>query len=152
LQGTSSLDIGAGAGNGLVAFSDLRLDVAGTNRQLTASATGLTGATSSVFVVSASGATHLVMITQPGATATAGVAFSPAPAVALADAFGNITTSDSSTPVTVVRAAGTAALQGVISATAMNGVATFSNISYNKAETITLAFNSGSLSGVTSSS
>src|SRR5207302_5988408 len=37
LQGTTTLDIGAGAGNGTVSFNDLRTDAAGANKQLTAS-------------------------------------------------------------------------------------------------------------------
>src|SRR5438046_10191259 len=40
LQGTTSQDIGTGAGNGTVTFTDLRLDAAGTNKQLTSSARG----------------------------------------------------------------------------------------------------------------
>src|SRR5262249_24643922 len=40
--------------------------------------------------------------------------------------------------------------QGVTSVTVLNGVATFSNLSYNKAETISIDFNGGSLVGVTS--
>src|SRR5207247_1582851 len=68
------------------------------------------------------------------------------------DAFGNQANSDSSTVVTATRNAGTAALQGTTSVTAVNGLATFANLSYNKAETITIGFTSGSLTGATSSS
>src|SRR5260370_1054767 len=49
LQGTASLDIGAAAGNGVVAFSNLRLDAAGNNKQLTARASGLSTGTSGFF-------------------------------------------------------------------------------------------------------
>src|SRR6185503_13632744 len=37
--------------NGVVSYSDLRIDSAGTNKQLTASASGLTSAVSSTFTV-----------------------------------------------------------------------------------------------------
>src|SRR6185436_13213719 len=51
LLGTTTLDIGTSAGNGLVTFSGVRIDSAGTDKQLTASASGLSGAVSSVFSV-----------------------------------------------------------------------------------------------------
>src|SRR5262249_6899008 len=52
LQGTSSLDIGTGAGNGTAAFSGLSVSTAGTGKQLSASvASGLTSAVSSAFDV-----------------------------------------------------------------------------------------------------
>src|SRR5262249_47198857 len=51
LLGTTTLDIGTGAGNGSVSFTDLRIDSAGTNKQLTASASGLTNPVSNRFTV-----------------------------------------------------------------------------------------------------
>src|SRR5262249_7003357 len=51
LQGTSALDIGTAAGNGTVSFSGLTVSLAGTNKQLSASASGLTSALSSSFDV-----------------------------------------------------------------------------------------------------
>ena len=70
--------------------------------------------------------------------------------VQLQDDFGNVVTGDSSTVVTATRNAGTASLQGTTSVTAVNGVATFSNLSYIKAETITIDFTSASVSSATS--
>src|SRR5204863_3906738 len=75
--------------------------------------------------------------------------FSPAPAIRIVDAFGNLITTSSSM-VTAARNLGTAALQGTTSVTAVNGVATFANLSYTKAETITIDFTSGTLTGATS--
>ncbi len=51
LLGTTNLDIGTNAANGLISFTDLGVDSAGTNKQLLASATGLTSALSSIFTV-----------------------------------------------------------------------------------------------------
>ena len=51
LLGTTILGIGTDAGNGTVAFSNLRIDYGGSGKQLTASASGLTSATSSSFSV-----------------------------------------------------------------------------------------------------
>src|SRR5206468_9648251 len=107
---------------------------------------------SSTFTVAPSNASRLVIQTQPPASATAGVAFSPAAIIQIQDAFGNLVTADSSTVVTAARNGGTAALQGTTSATASAGLATFSNLSYNKAETITIDFTSGALTGATSGS
>jgi hypothetical protein len=152
LQGTATQDIGTAAGNGTINFANLRIDAAGTNKQLTASASGLTGAASTVFSVSPAAAALLVIQTQPSLTATAGVAFATQPVLRIEDGFGNRITTDNSTVVTATRNAGTAALQGTTSATAVNGVATFANLSYNKVETITLNFGSGSLTGATSTS
>src|SRR5207249_879136 len=121
LQGTATLDIGTNAGNGTAAFTDLRIDAAGTNKQLTASASGYSSGVSGTFTVNPQAATHLVIQTQPPTSATAGVAFAPAPVVQLLDVFGNVVTPDSSTVVTATRDAGTASLQGTTSATAVNG-------------------------------
>jgi len=152
LLGTTTLDIGTAAGNGIAAFSELEIDAAGTSKQLTAVASGLSNAVSSTFTVNAGPAASLAVQTQPPATATAGAAFSPVTVIRVLDAFGNLRTTDNSTVVTATRNAGTASLQGTTSVTAVNGLATFSNLSYTKAETISIAFNSGTLTGVTSSS
>src|SRR5262249_45476465 len=58
--------------------------------------------------------------------------------------------SDNSTVVTVTRSAGSGTLQGTLSATAVNGVATFANLSHNVANTINLSFSSAGLTNVTS--
>jgi hypothetical protein len=46
LQGATSLDIGTAAGNGAAAFFGLSVTAAGTGKQLSASASGLTSAIS----------------------------------------------------------------------------------------------------------
>src|SRR5262249_16744390 len=75
-QGTTRPDIGTGGGNGTVSFADLRIDAAGTNKQITASASGLSSATSTPFTVSPANAASLVIQTQPPSGATAGITFS----------------------------------------------------------------------------
>src|SRR5207249_1716985 len=138
LQGTMTLDLGTGAGNGIVGFSDLRIDAAGTNKQLTASAPGLSSAASSFFSVSPGPASRLTLQSQPSAAATAGVAFNQQPVVRIEDAFGNLRSSDNSTVVNTVRNLGSGTLQGTTTATASGGVASFTNLSYTVAETIKL--------------
>src|SRR5438876_4542714 len=149
LQGTASFDVGTDAGNGTATFTDLRIDAAGAGKQLTASASGLTSALSAVFTVNPGPAASLAIQTQPTAV-TAGVTFSPAPAVRILDAFGNLATT-SSAVVTATLNLGTATLQGTASVPTVNGVATFANLSYSKAETITIDFTSGTLNPTSAS-
>ena len=53
LQGTTTLDIGTNAGNGTINYTDLQIDTAGANKQLTAVASGLSNAVSGIFTVRA---------------------------------------------------------------------------------------------------
>jgi len=105
----------------------------------------------------AGAARSLAILTQPSAAATAGVPFTQQPVLQVKDQFGNVRnaangTSDNSTIVTAARGAGTGILQGTTNVTAANGVANFTNLSYNLTETITINFSSASLSGTNSSS
>ena len=90
-------------------------------------------------------------------TATASMVFSPQPVILVQDQFGNTRNAangaaDNSTVVTATRGLGTGTLQGTTNVTSVNGVASFSNLSYPQAETITIVFSSGSLTSVTSGS
>src|SRR5439155_3748776 len=87
----------------------------------------------------------------PPATATAGVVFSTQPVVRVEDAVGNLVSTDNGRVITAARGTGTGTLQGTLTATTVNGVATFSNLSYNVAETITLNFTASGLTTATSS-
>src|SRR5205823_6849384 len=89
--------------------------------------------------------------TQPSATAIAGATFITQPVVRIEDQFGNLRSGDSSTVITATRGTGTSTLQGTTSATASGGVASFANLSYAVAETITIVFSSSGLSSATSS-
>ena len=82
----------------------------------------------------------LTLQTQPSATATAGVPFAQQPVIRVEDAGGNLVATDNGRVITVALGSGTAALQGTLTATTVNGLATFNNLSYNLAETITLNF------------
>src|SRR5213075_292008 len=101
LQGTAALDIGTAAGNGTATFTNLRIDTAGTGKQLTASAAGLSNAVSTAFTVNPGAPVRLVVQTQPPATATAGATLTSV--VRLEDALGNLVTTDSSTVITAAR-------------------------------------------------
>jgi len=118
---------------------------------VTASGTGLTGSPVTFTATGVAGvATQLAVQTQPSGAAQSGVAFAVQPAVRLADAFGN-TVPTAGTVVTAALASGTGTLGGTLTASAVGGVATFSNLAITGAAgTYTLQFTSGALSPVTS--
>ena len=128
--------------NGVATFSGLSYNVAETmNLAFTTNAGGFT-ATSTDVIVSPASASQLVITQQPSATATAGVFFATQPVVKEEDGFGNVITTDSTHMVTVATGShGTGTLQGSpLTFTLSSGVATFSGLSYNVAETMNLAF------------
>src|SRR5207245_5888693 len=98
------------------------------------------GFANGVLTVTPAAASSLVIVTQPSSSATAGVPFAQQPAIAIQDAYGNLRASDNSTLVTAARNAGSGALQGTLSATAVNGLASFANLSHKVANTITINF------------
>ena len=91
--------------NGVATFSGLSYNKAETiDLVFTDNAAGVPNATSSSIVVSPNMATKLVVLTQPAATAIAGVLFTTQPVVAEEDAYDNVITSDNTSTVTVSRA------------------------------------------------
>src|SRR4030095_10836976 len=102
--------------------------------------------------VNPAAASKLTLQAQPSSTATAGAPFAQQPVIRIEDAYGNLRASDNSTVVTVSRSAGSGTLQGTLTATAVNGVVSFANLSHNLANTISLNFTASGLTGATSSS
>ena len=86
-----------------------------------------------------------MIATAPSSTVTAGLAFAPQPVIDEEDQFGNIEIGDSSTVVTALLATGAGPLKGTVTATLADGVATFTNLADDMAETITLKFAGGGL-------
>lgn len=135
---------------GVATFSDITLDLAG-GYTLRATSPGLSDAISPTFTISAAPATQLVFTQQP----TAGVANAAlAPPVVveartaandLASGFnGNVTIAIGTNP-------GGATLGGTLTVAAVNGVATFSDLSLSAVGTgYTLAASSPGLTGATS--
>jgi hypothetical protein len=131
-SGTLSGTVQANAVAGVATFSTLSINNAGTGYTLAASASGLTGATSSAINIQAGAASKLVITTQP-TSVIAGAAISPAVQVTVEDALGN-TVPSAVNQITV--AIGTNPSAGTLSGTAqvnaVAGVATFSTLSINK--------------------
>src|SRR5439155_75897 len=143
LSGTKTV----AAVNGVATFSTLSLNAVGTGYTLTAAATGLTGATSTAFNISVGAAAKLVFTVQPSnaaagaamlvftvqpSTAAAGAAITPAMQVAVQDAQGNtVTTATTSITLAIGTNPASGTLAGTTTVAAVNGVASFANLSIN---------------------
>src|SRR5204862_3534950 len=100
--------------------------------------------------VTAGLANKLTIQTQPS-SATAGIQFAQQPVIRVEDAMGNLINTNGLI-VTAPRGTGTSTLQASLTATTVSGVATFSNLSYNLGETITLNVAASGLTSASSSS
>ena len=133
LSGTTNASFSAG----VASFATLSIDQAGVGYTMVATSPGYTDATSATFTITPTASTHLVF-TQPPSLTTAGVAIAPAVELQVRDAGGNLVTAFNGT-VTVAITAGTGANGAVLSGTktiqAVGGVATFSDLSIDKAGT-----------------
>ena len=132
-SGTLSGTLSQTATSGVATFGGLSIDKAGTGYTLTATAAGYGTVKSSSFSVTAGSPSVLAFTTQPGSSSAGGTSTI---AVTLEDAQGNAV-SDSSTAVTLSLNAGANAgtLSGTLSQTASNGVASFGDLSIDKAGT-----------------
>ena len=113
---------------------------------------GLTATPSGTITVVPSEATTLTIATQPSSTATAGVAFSTQPVIQIRDDYTNLVSTDNFTQVSASRNTGTGDLQGTTTVTASDGVATFTDLNHQVANTIDLDFSSSGFTTVTSNS
>jgi heat shock protein HslJ len=138
--------------SGVATFPGLSINLDGTGYTLTAAASSLTGATSSAFNITSSGASKLAFTTQP-ANATSGASLGSI-AVSVEDADGNLVTS-SSAPITLAignNAGPGGTLSGTVTVNAVSGVATFPGLNINLVGAgYTLTAASASLAGATSS-
>ena len=137
---------------GVATFSSLTIDKAGVGYSLTAASTGLSGATSNPFNVTAGAASKLAFLVQP-TTAAAATGISPTVQVEVQDAAGNLVpTATTSITLTIGNNPGTSTLGGTSTVAAVAGVAAFPGLSLNKAGTgYTLVANGGGLTLATSS-
>jgi len=134
---------------GVASFGNLTLDKAAAGYTLAASAAGLTGTTSNAFTVTPGAAAALVISAAP-TSGQSGATLAPQPAVRIVDANGNTVTSSSAT-VTATLASGAGTLGGTLTAAAVSGVATFTNLAVTgSVGSYTLGFSSPLLTGVTS--
>jgi hypothetical protein len=146
LSGTATV----AAVNGVAIFSNLSIDRPGADYTLTATSSGLTGATSVPFNVFGP-PSQLAFSVQPSTTAAA-YAITPAVRVDVQDAQGNtVTLASTSITVAIGSNPGGGTLSGTTTVAAVNGVATFSNLSIDRPEDgYTLTASSSGLTRATS--
>jgi hypothetical protein len=131
LSGTTTVP----AVEGVATFSNLSIDRSGTGYTLTAAAAGLAATTSAPFDITGAPAARLVFTVQPSSTA-AGATITPAVRVTAVDAQGNRATSFTGNVTVAIGdnpAGGT--LSGTTTVPAVEGVATFSNLSIDRSGT-----------------
>jgi hypothetical protein len=150
--GTLSGTTTANAVNGVATFFTLSINNLGTGYTLTASATGLTSATSSAFNVTLGPPAKLAFTVQPS-NVVAGASIAPAVQVTVRDVSGNLaTTATNAITIAIGTNPGSGTLSGTATANAVAGVATFSNLSINTAGTgYTLTAAAAGLTSATSS-
>src|SRR5206468_3305213 len=123
--------------NGVATFANLTIDKVGTGYTLTATSGTLTQATSNSFNITTAlppPATHLAFGVQPSNTQV-GVAITPAVTVTALDASGNTVPSFTGAISLALGNAGGATLSGNGPVNAVNGVATFANLTIDKVGT-----------------
>jgi parallel beta-helix repeat protein len=146
LLGTTSV----GTTNGVATFADLRIEKAGVDYVLAASAGTLTGATSDPFDVEEGAATTLRFISQPG-LATAGRPFAPAVTVEITDVHDNrVTSATNAVSIAVVNASAGGYVTGTTTVNAVAGVATFDRATVNKPGSYALRASAPGLAGTSS--
>src|SRR3989475_5233595 len=147
LSGTTTVP----AVGGVASFGTLRVDKSGTGYALSATATGLSVATSATFNITSGTATRLAFTVQP-TSATAGATITPTVQVTAQDALGNTVpgfTGNVRVAIGTNPTGGT--LSGSLTVAAVGGVASFSTLSLNKSGTgYTLAATATGMSGATS--
>jgi hypothetical protein len=150
--GTLAGTLTRNAVSGVATFSDLTLNKAGTGYTLVATTSGLAGATSAAFAVTAGMPSRLAITGQPSTTA-AGSIMAPALQVSVLDSLGNVdTTFAGNVAVAIGTNPGGGTLSGTLSRTALRGVASFSDLSIDRAATgYTFVATGSGLTGTTSS-
>jgi hypothetical protein len=143
------------ASAGSAVFAGCVIDKAGAGYTLTASATGLTGATSATFAIATGPAANLAFATSPTG-GTGGTAFATQPIVVVRDAGGNAIAA-STALVTMTVASGSGATGSTVVCTggptvaAVAGTATFAGCAVDKASaTVRLSAASPGLTSATS--
>jgi hypothetical protein len=138
--------------SGVATFDDLTVDKVGTGYLLNATAPGINdSAQSDPFDVTAGDATHVKFDQQPS-DVVAGEAIAPPVTVDVLDGNGNLVTVPTEVTVSLSGGDPNATLGGHRTQTSVNGVATFDDLSVDKADPgYTLVASSGSLTPDTSS-
>jgi trimeric autotransporter adhesin len=146
--GTLAGTVTVNAVNGVATFTNLLITGTG-NHTIRFTSGALTNATSSVFNVAAGPPTQLAITTQPGGAGNT-APFANQPVIAIRDAGGFQTTSTAAVTAAVFSGSGT--LTGTVTVNAVNGIATFGDLTLTGTGAHTLRFTSTGLTSATSAS
>jgi hypothetical protein len=117
--------------NGIATFNGARIDTACQGYSLQATASGLANAVSNDFEIIVGPAANLLFVTQPS-NAAALATIAPAVEVAVTDGFGNrVPDADHAITIAIQDNPGNGTLSGTLTRDALNGLATFDNLSIN---------------------
>jgi hypothetical protein len=117
--------------SGIAALSTWQLGTSTGTYTVNATATGLSGSPIAFTATGTAGAAKTLVLTTSGDGAASGAAFTTQPVITVKDSLGNVRTQDNGTVITVSLSGGSATLSGTLTATTVNGVATFSNVAIN---------------------
>ncbi len=109
--------------------------------EIQANESGLNSVPSGTITVIPGVANNLAFDTSPSASVTAGVVLAQQPVVKMVDIYGNTVTSFSGNELVASRGTGTGTLQGDVDVNFSAGIATFTNLSHQVADDITINFN-----------
>ena len=132
---------------GIASFSGLDLgDNTANTITLEFAGDGMTSSPSAPIIVLPATPFRLNIQAQPSPTATAGVPFATQPVIEELDLYGNLETTDNSTPINASVSFGNRPLDGTTTVILSAGVATFRNLADSSIGTIALGFAGGGLS------
>jgi hypothetical protein len=114
--------------SGIAALSTWLLGTTTGTYTVNATSSGLTGSPVAFTATGTAEAAKTLVLTTSGAGAANGAAFTTQPVVTVKDSLGNVRTQDNGTVITVALSGGAATLSGTLTATTVNGVATFSTV------------------------
>ncbi|MGE5141801.1 MAG: beta strand repeat-containing protein, partial [Acidobacteriota bacterium] len=118
--------------NGVATFHGIFLDKVGSGYTLSASASGLTAATSAAFNVTAGPAANLAFTTQP-VTTTDAAPIAPAVRINARDAFGNLADGFAgNVTIAIAQNPGGGTLSGTTTLAATQGAASFTDLTIDK--------------------
>jgi hypothetical protein len=148
--GVLSGQAGVATVNGVATFSAVAISKPGTGYTLVARATSFPNATSAVFNLTVGAASKLAF-TQVTVASRPGAVMTPPAVVEVQDAAGNTISTATSITLGIGTNPGNGTLSGTTTVNAVNGVATFSDLSINNSGTgYTLTAAAASLTGTTS--
>ena len=150
-SGTISGTTTATISGGYATFTSLSITGADTTDTISVSGDGVDSNDSTSIAVSSAVATQLVLTTAPSSTGQSGLALAIQPVVKIEDADSFVVAANASTVTASITGAGSGASVTNATATAVNGVATFSGLALNDlAGGYTITFTDGTLSSAAS--